>query len=350
MWRQEAAGRDESLRVRPRGELTRAMQSHPQQQQQQPLATTDAAQARFAPRRHDQMDGARAPAATSLEASRAAPSQNGDRNWSARIHASIARLMEVEGISLDSEKYAKPAEKRKARVEEQAFHAKVEELEAASETAHKEYWDRLRDVYSASTAKKMRLTSKEAPPQTVATSASWQPRCEHEALNTLAVAAATEQFTEPEAPTEPTATNVKKTKPSSRRQNSLPVDGTERSPLVQVHDPSFAKAVDKLAGKLTQLLVQLQATSDAAAAEPILAAAASIALEATEIRRCEKLALTRMVEIEEHRQQVMQGILEYSKRTEQQEMNKSSKEGASSASDLRSSSTPPLNSGGSKQT
>ncbi|GMF09845.1 unnamed protein product [Phytophthora lilii] len=276
----------------------------------------------------------------------------GDRNWSARIRASIARLMEIDGISLDPENYARAAEKRKARMAEQAFRAKVDQLEAASETAHKEYWDRLRDVYSASTVKKMRLTPTSSPPPTAtassevgaaaaaaASSLSWH----HEALDTLAVAAATEQFNEPEAPIEPAATKTKKTKRSSRRPNPLPLEGeagTERN-LVQVHDPALAKAIDKLTSKLTQLLGQLQATSDAAMAESILAAAATIALEATEMRRCEEVALTRMVEIEEHRQQIMQGLQEYAKRKEKREMDEGSKEGAQSASDSRDSSPPP---------
>jgi chromatin segregation and condensation protein Rec8/ScpA/Scc1 (kleisin family) len=87
-----------------------------------------------------------------------------------------------------------------------------------------------------------------------------------------------------------------------------------------VHDPALVKAVDKLTAKLTELLGQLQAISDAAAAEPILAAAATIALEATEMQRCEQVALTRMAEIEEHRQQIMQGLLEYAQRKEKREL------------------------------
>ncbi|ETK84076.1 hypothetical protein L917_10719, partial [Phytophthora nicotianae] len=70
----------------------------------------------------------------------------------------------------------------------------------------------------------------------------------------------------------------------------------------------------------------LQATSDEATAEPILAAAATIALEATEMRRNEEVALARMVEIEEHRQHIMQGLLEYEMRKEQREKDESSKE------------------------
>lgn len=106
---------------------------------------------------------------------------------------------------------------------------------------------------------------------------------------------------------------------------------------MQVHDQGLTKAVEKLTNKLIQLLGQLQATSDAAAAEPILATAAKIALEATEMHRCEEVALARMVEIEEHRLQIMQGLLEYSKRKEGLEK---AEEGTGSVSASLDSSSP----------
>ncbi|KAL3673949.1 hypothetical protein V7S43_001635 [Phytophthora oleae] len=262
-----------------------------------------------------------------------------DRNWSARIRASITRLMEV-GISLDQKSYAQSTEKRKASEVEEAFHAKVDQLEVATQAAHKEYSERLKTVYSASTAKKMRLTSKESPAKTAETSVS---RRSSEALETLVVAAATQQVNGPGASVKTSASKAKKTRRSIRRQNSPFVGeetGTERSP-VQVHDPALTEAVDKLADKLTQLLGQLQTTSDTATAEPILAAAAAIALEATEMRRSQDVAMARMAEIEEHRQQIMQGLLEYEKRKEKQEMDEESKEGASGAFESRVSSSPP---------
>ncbi|KAG6623306.1 uncharacterized protein IUM83_06300 [Phytophthora cinnamomi] len=313
---------------------------------QQPLGDANTnAQGNYAP--HD--DQMRAPAASQTltgGTSLAQPNRNGgDRNWSARIRASIARLMEIDGLCLGPESYAKAVEKRKAREEEQAFHERVDKLEAASKTAHEEYCTRLRDVYSASTAKKMRLTSSESPPPTVTTSASsasWQRRNEHAALDALAVAAATEQLNpnEPAPPAGLAAAQAKKPKRGSRRHNALPLDeegaGTARNPVL-VHDPALSNAVDKLACKLAQLLDQLQATSDAAAAEPLLAAAATIALEATEMRRREEVALTRMVEIKEYRQQIMQGLLEYAKRKEQREVDEAeSNKGAKGADDQQS--------------
>jgi hypothetical protein len=154
------------------------------------------------------------------------PRSGGDPHWSARIRASIARLLEIDGISLDPDTYGNASEKPKAREAELAFHARVARLQAASECAHKEYWDRLRDVYSASTAKKMRLTtSKTTDPllPTATAAGEWQPR--HEALDALAVAAATEQFNEPlphETPSE--RKTSKKTKRGERRQSALPLE------------------------------------------------------------------------------------------------------------------------------
>uniref|UniRef100_M4B1P5 Uncharacterized protein n=1 Tax=Hyaloperonospora arabidopsidis (strain Emoy2) TaxID=559515 RepID=M4B1P5_HYAAE len=104
--------------------------------------------------------------------------------------------------------------------------------------------------------------------------------------------------------------------------------GTKRK-SVQVHDPGLTQAVGKLTDKLMQLLVQHQLASDAAAAEPILAAAAAIALEATEMRRREKVALERMKEIEEHRLEIMQGLVEYEKRKEKREKRRGGKRRAS---------------------
>ncbi|POM64440.1 hypothetical protein PHPALM_20025 [Phytophthora palmivora] len=210
----------------------------------------------------------------------------GEGDWSARIRTSITRLMEMEEICMD---LSKAAEKRKAQEAEQAFRAKVDRLETESEIAHNEHWERLRNVYSTSTAKKMRLTTTKIP-ASAKESSSWRPS--HEALDTLAVAAVTEQSNEPGE----TATKGKKTK-RSRRQDLLPVgeeSGTEQK-LVQVYDPTLVQAVDKLADKLTQLLSQLQTASDEATAEPILAAAANIALEVTKMRRCEEVAMTRLL-------------------------------------------------------
>ncbi|KAK1948547.1 hypothetical protein P3T76_000836 [Phytophthora citrophthora] len=224
---------------------------------------------------------------------------------------------------------AQLAEKRKAREAEEAFHAKVDQLEEATQAAHKEYSERLRSVYSASTAKKMRLTSKKSPAKTGEMS---EPRQSNTASETLVVAAATKQIDKPEVST----SKVKETQRFSRRQEGA---GIERNPM-QVHDPVLAKAVDKLASKLTQLLSQLQAKSDSATAEPILAAAAAIALEATEMRRSQDKAMARMAEIEEHRQQIMQGLLEYEKRKEIREMEEETKERASAASEPRETPSP----------
>ncbi|KAE9190298.1 hypothetical protein PF005_g19305 [Phytophthora fragariae] len=290
---QDAAAVDDALRA-----------SAARDQCQQPLPNANAHSQGNDTVRNNQM---RTPAASTGGASFQEQTQlkrsNGDRNWGARIRASIARLIEIDGLCLDPKRSAKAAEKRKAREEEQAFHARADQLKEASDTAHTEYWSRLRDVYSASTAKKMRLTTRESP---------------------------TPAFN----PNKPVPPAAKKPKRSSRRHNALPSyeegTGSERN-SVQVHDPALAKAVDKLAGKLTELLGQLQATSDAAAAEPILAAAVTVALEATEMRRREEMALTRMVEIEEHRQQIMQGLLEYAKRKEQREMDEGGNKAAMDA-------------------
>eukprot|EP00644_Phytophthora_capsici_P005935 jgi/Phyca11/531832/estExt2_fgenesh1_pg.C_PHYCAscaffold_20218 len=211
--------------------------------------------------------------------------------------------MEV-GISLDQESPSQLAEKRKAREAEEAFHEKVAQLEEATQTAHKEYSERLRSVYSASTAKKMRLTSKKSPVKTGETSES---RRSNEALENLVVAAAATKQIDGSGTSR---SKVKEAKRFSRQEGT----GTDRSPI-QVHDPALTKAVDKLA--------------DTAAAEPILAAAATIALEATEMRRNRDVAMARMAEIEEHRQQIMQGLLEYEKRKEQREIDKENKEGDS---------------------
>ncbi|GMF57628.1 unnamed protein product [Phytophthora fragariaefolia] len=274
----------------------------------------------------------------------------GDRNWSARIRASIARLMEIEGHCLGHESYVKAAEKRKAREAEQAFQDRVDRLEAATKAAHKEHLDRLRDGFSASTAKKMRLTWNESLPPAVATSASRQHTNEQEALDTLAVAAVAGDIHENQfaLTSEPASVKAKKPKRSSQREKTQPLDEAGRSVStygfavsasatvsnpVQVHDPTLAKAIGKLSSKLSELLGQLEATSDSAVDETIIAVAAKIALEATEMRRCEQLALTRMVEIEEHRQLIMQGLLEYAKRKEQWEMDeRESKSGGGVAS------------------
>ncbi|KAL4096317.1 hypothetical protein PRIC1_009677 [Phytophthora ramorum] len=304
----------------------RASAARGQQQQHQPLAANDGnARGNYA--RNDQDNQ------VAVQEPRPPSRSRGDRDWNARIRASISRLMEIDGICLDPESFSKGAEKRKATASQQAFHTRVDRLQAASEMAHQEYYIRLRDVYSASTAKKMRLTATTNSPPPSASA-------RHEALDTLAVAAAADQFTEPEAPTQIRAKQKKKLKRDSRRQNLLPSqenEGSERSP-VPVHDPALAKAVEKLTSKMAELLCQLHATSDATAAEPILAAAASIALEATEMRRCEEVAMTRMVEIEEHRQQIMLGLLEYTKRKEK----RGNDDGNANTSSVTRGISPPL--------
>ncbi|ETL90636.1 hypothetical protein, variant 1 [Phytophthora nicotianae] len=276
-------------------------------------------------------------------AATAAPNRSGgDRNWSTRIRASIARLMEIDDISLDPERYAKlTEEKRAAKEAERTFLERVDRLQAASEAAHREHCERLRDVYPASTAKKMRLATVDQPSSSGVASippsmppAPCHPR--HEALDALAVAAATEEFNESGATIRPTTSKGKR---PNRRQTLLHLEdgaGTEQNP-VRIHDPQLAKAVNKLADKLAQLLGQLQATSDEATAEPILAAAAAVALEATEMRRNEEVALARMVEIEEHRQRIMEGLLEYEMRKEQWGKDESSEECTDNSSSLRDS-------------
>ncbi|ETL90633.1 hypothetical protein L917_10722 [Phytophthora nicotianae] len=328
MWRQETEGGDENPRCRAN------VARDPQQLAPLPFANSDDTRANYTHWGNDQMDTGSAPI-VSQGASRdehfdaasvasTTPNRSGrDRNWSARIRASIARLMEIEGVCLDSEGYTRlTEEKRAAKEAQQAFRERVDRLQVASEAAHKEHWKRLRDVYPASTAKKMRFTIADHPSPSAttmisssATPASYEPR--HEALDALAVAAATEEFSEPL-----TASEANR---GSHRQNVSSFEngvGTEQNP-VRVHDPQLA---NNLADKLVQLLGQLQATSDEATAEPILAAAATIALEATEMRRNEEVALARMVEIEEHRQHIMQGLLEYEMRKEQREKDESSKE------------------------
>ncbi|CAI5738406.1 unnamed protein product [Peronospora farinosa] len=279
----------------------------------------------------------------------ASASSDGDSDWSGRIRASIARLMEIDGINMDPESSAKIAEKAKARMVEQAFNERVDQLEAATVTAHKEYSDRLRHVYSASTAKKMKLTSAE-PLRTTA----MQSRNDYEALDALAMAAASGARHVNEQAASMNSMKGKNAKRTySLLRNSLPLrdraskhicfqwfgnyssklttnllhdclrlslgDGaaTKRSPI-QVHDPTLAQAVDKLTNKLMQLLVQLEAASDAAATvESIMAAVSTIASETTEMGRVEETALARIMEIEEHRLQIMQGLLEYAKRKEE---------------------------------
>ncbi|CAH0514007.1 unnamed protein product [Peronospora belbahrii] len=241
--------------------------------------------------------------------------------------ASIVHLMEMDGVRMDPESNDNVARRAK-----QAFKERVDQLEAATVTAHKEYWDRLQHVYPASTVKRMRLTAVENLRTTVTT----QPRNDHEALDTLAVAAASgfQHVDEQEIiSTDPVATTVKKAKRTySPLHNSLPLgnrasEGTdnEQHP-VQVHDPTLTEAVDKLTNKLMQLVVQLEAASDAAAAESIMAAAALIAVEAAEMGRYEEAALARIMEIEEHRLEVMQGLLEYAKRKQKRKNNNNNKE------------------------
>ncbi|CAI5747216.1 unnamed protein product [Peronospora destructor] len=268
--------------------------------------------------------------------SRGPPVRGSD--WSGRIRASIARSMEIDGISVDPESSAKIAEKATARMAEQAFNERVDQLEAATVTAHKEYSDRLRHVYSASTAKKMRLTSAE-PLRTTAT----QSRNDYEALDALAMAAASgaPHVSEQAASMNSAATKGKNAKRTfSRLCNSLPLRrrATTNGNPVQVHDPTLAQAMDKLTNKLMQLLVQLEAASDAAAVESIRAAAATIAWETTEMGRFEETALARITEIQEHRLQIMQGLLKYAKRKEEREHDEEEK---GSASDLLASTSLP---------
>uniref|UniRef100_A0AAV1T5L6 Uncharacterized protein n=1 Tax=Peronospora matthiolae TaxID=2874970 RepID=A0AAV1T5L6_9STRA len=264
-----------------------------------------------------------------------APFRRSDgRDWSARICASIARLMEIDGISMDSKGSTNREEKTKAKAAEQAFNERVDRLEAATTAAHKKHWDRLQDMYSASTAKKMRLTSAKPSRTTMAV----QTRYDNEALAALAMAAApqTQLAKEQDTCSEDATTKMRQFErlehllDNSMALGDVPGDtaGSRRKP-VQVHDPGLTQAVGKLTDKLMQLLVQHQLASDAAAAEPILAAAAAIALEATEMQRREKVALERMTEIEEHRLEIMQGLVEYEKRKEKREKRRGRKRRAS---------------------
>lgn len=233
----------------------------------------------------------------------------GDRDWSARIRASIVRLLEIDGVCLDRDTRRETVQSLE---EWQQLQDRVDRVEAASEVAHSVYWDTLRDVYKSSpssrpepNAKRMRMTK---PSElSLPSGSARQPR--HEALDTLVLAAATEQSSEQEV--------LPKAKPSKRpHKHPLLVQGkagSQHHPL-PVHDRQVVKAVDKLSGKLTQLLSQVQAASDAAVAEPLLATAATIALEATQMLRCEEVAMARMMEIEEHRQKIAQGLEEYAQR------------------------------------
>ncbi|KAI9906619.1 hypothetical protein PsorP6_004634 [Peronosclerospora sorghi] len=242
-------------------------------------------------------------------------------NWAARVRASITQLMEIEGISINS---GNVAENISARREEQSFTERVDRLEAATVSIHKEILDRLRHL---SSAKKMRLTLAEPRCSPMVTQSSH----EHEALTALAVAAASgtqcaQKQTTPSM--ERAITKAKKPKRTKNiRHNSLPLNnraGTERNP-VQVRDPTLAQAVHTLTDKLLRLLDQIEATSDAATAETILAAAANIALEASEMKRCEEMALARMMEIEEHRLQILHGLAEYAKRKAERETDEEEK-------------------------
>ncbi|CAI5733657.1 unnamed protein product [Hyaloperonospora brassicae] len=298
-------------------------------------------------------------------ATRASPrSGDGRRDWSARICASIACLMEIDGISMDPKRSSKLEEKNRAKAAEQAFNERVDRLEAATAAAHKKHWDRLQHMYSASTAKKMRLTSMEPPLTTVAL----QSKHDLEALAALATTAAQgAQLANEHVAEGAVAPPLRQSERTGNRlQDSVPLGagpgdtagkqqlilchmvspmvavvqyfmfiidrvvcvGTKRKP-VQVHDPSLVQAVGKLTDKLMQLLVQHQLASDAAAAEPILAAAAAIALEATEMGRREKVALARMKEIETHRLRIAQGLLEYEQRKEEREKRRGAKRSAS---------------------
>ena len=94
--------------------------------------------------------------------------------------------MEIDGISMDPKSSSKLEEKNRAKAAERAFNERVDRLEAATAAAHKKHWDRLQHMYSASTAKKMRLTSMEPPLPTVAV----QSKHDLEALAALATTAA----------------------------------------------------------------------------------------------------------------------------------------------------------------
>ena len=140
-------------------------------------------------------------------------------DWRGRIRASIARLIEIDGISMDPERSAEIAEKATARMAEQAFNKRVDQLEAATVTAHKEYSDRLRHMYSTSMAKKMKLTSAE-PLRTPAP----ESRNDYKALDALAMAAASgaQPVSEQATSRNSTATKGKKAKRTySLRRNSL---------------------------------------------------------------------------------------------------------------------------------
>ncbi|ETL37504.1 hypothetical protein L916_10813 [Phytophthora nicotianae] len=202
MWRKEAKKSGESHR----SHANVARDS----QQQPPLANSNDAQTAYPLLRNNQMDttpivsqgASHNERSTTANTAPAAPSRSGgDRNWSARIRASIARLMDIDGVSLNPERFANlTLENQAAKEAQQAFRERVDRLQVASEAAHKEHWKRLRDVYPASTTKKMRFTIADHPSPSAttmisssATPASYQPR--HAALDALVVAAATEDLT-----------------------------------------------------------------------------------------------------------------------------------------------------------
>ncbi|TDH64848.1 hypothetical protein CCR75_007575 [Bremia lactucae] len=251
-----------------------------------------------------------------------------ERSCSECDRTPVFRSVEGDNVSPLPLSYPKLSDGKSTRESKPAFNARVDRLLAASEKAHQDYLERLHDVYSASTAKKMRLSTSVSPSDSAAgIGALALPQSRHEALDTLAVAAASENCKMSEALMKPSTIILNNIKRENRRRNSqsyksgkavtrIASTGTKQSPIL-VHDPGLAHGIDKLTNKLAHYLGHILAKSDAAAMEPIVAAAEAIAFEATEMHRCENVALTRMMEIEGQRQQIMQEFQEYAKRKEQ---------------------------------
>ncbi|RLN73942.1 hypothetical protein BBJ28_00004472 [Nothophytophthora sp. Chile5] len=215
--------------------------------------------------------------------------------------------MEIDGICFDP--YAKAFEKRKAPSSQQYIPESVSQASAPGR-CDGEYWDAMCDMHTSGGGKKMKMTTKSSRLPS-------QDEGKTQARSTDEWGGQTR------------STHTKKEKKVKRGVYStgnhyvgkltfltprtrLP-SGSEEHP-VATHDPALFKAVEILSENLTRLLAELQSTFDAAAAEPILAAVAAITLEVTKMRHCEERAMMRMLEIEEHRMQITQGLLGYEQR------------------------------------
>ncbi|RLN92351.1 hypothetical protein BBJ28_00021549 [Nothophytophthora sp. Chile5] len=210
--------------------------------------------------------------------------------------------MEIDGICFDP--YGKAFEKRKTPSSQRCIPESVNQENTSSrgDAVHGGYWDVMRDMYASSGGKKMKMTTK----------SSWLPSQDEGKTR----ARSTDEW---DGQTQSTHTEEKVETVESgggTYKDSSPFAGgagSQEHPMA-THDPVLFRAVEILSGNLTRLLAGLQSTSDAAAAKPILATAAAIALEVAEMRRCEERAMTRMLELEEHRMQITQALLEYEQR------------------------------------